>query len=113
VILHYHASERRDTAFWEACRSMPVPDSLSRRIALYRRHGRIAEDGAAVFLERNWVQVLQGQGIHPEGYNPIVDVIGREDIESYFTELRQAIRQLVERMPEHGAFLRGHCGANL
>ena len=87
VILHYHAGSRNDTPFWEGCRTMPVPDTLRRRIALFRRHGRIAEDASALFLERNWVQVLQGQGIHADGYDPIVDAIAVPDIEAYLAEV--------------------------
>lgn len=109
VILHYHAGVRRDTPFWEYCRTMPIPDTLRKKIALYCTHGRIREERASIFLERNWVQVLQGQGMHSEGYHPIVDVIERSDIETYFTNLRRSIGQLVERMPTHAQYLQDHC----
>ena len=37
IILHYHATERADSAFWRRCRDMNVPDSLAERIALFRQ----------------------------------------------------------------------------
>jgi tryptophan halogenase len=109
VVLHYHASHRSDSAFWEYCRTMPIPDSLSQRIKLYRNQGRISTESSEIFQERNWVQVMQGQGIHPAGYNPIIDVIDRQDIEDYFTDIRQSIQQLVAEMPTHSEFIRDQC----
>jgi tryptophan halogenase len=109
VILHYHASNRRDSPFWERCREMPIPDSLQRKIALYRSQGRISAEASDIFQERNWVQVMQGQDIHPEGYNPIIEVIHERDIANYFTGLRQSIQQLVAEMPSHAQFIRDQC----
>ena len=31
IILHYHATNRRDSAFWNYCRTMDVPDFLKKR----------------------------------------------------------------------------------
>ncbi|MBK4736670.1 tryptophan halogenase family protein [Noviherbaspirillum pedocola] len=105
VILHYHATRRNDTAFWNHCRTMEIPESLAKRIRLYRAQGRIAEDNPEIFTERNWVQVLQGQGIEPEGYAAILDVVDSGDIEDYLASLRSAIASLVEAMPSHGQWL--------
>jgi len=112
VILHYHAGTRQDTQFWNDCRTMPIPESLQKKIALYRKHGRIAEAESPTFVERNWVQVLQGQGIHPGGYNPLVDVIESSDIDAYFDQVRHVVLQLVERMPRHSDFIRQFGGSN-
>jgi tryptophan 7-halogenase len=66
IILHYKATERSDSAFWRHCAAMDVPDSLSsQRIALFREAGRIFRDGAELFTEAGWVQVLLGQGQLP------------------------------------------------
>jgi hypothetical protein len=57
------------------------------------------------------VQVLLGQGMHPVGYHRIVDVIEHSDIESYFAELRHAIRELVDWMPERSKSVGKNCRA--
>ena len=36
LILHYKATERADTDFWNYCRTMSIPDSLAARIELFR-----------------------------------------------------------------------------
>lgn len=109
VVLHYHASNRNDSAFWDRCHMMQIPESLYRKIKLYRSQGRISREGSEIFQERNWVQVMQGQGIYPKGYSPIIDVIDGQDIENYFTEVRQSIQQLVAEMPSHSQFIRDQC----
>jgi tryptophan halogenase len=109
VILHYHATARRDTAYWHDCATMEIPPTLRARIALYRSQGRAMQDGGSVFLERNWVQVLEGQGIEPRGHNAIVDVIDRADIEDYFAHLRAAIVREVGNMPSHASYIQDNC----
>ena len=49
LVLHYHATRRSDSEFWNRCREMSVPDSLARRLALYADSGRItaAENSTA------------------------------------------------------------------
>jgi tryptophan halogenase len=40
IILHYKLTQRDDSPFWRRCRDMPVPESLSRRMALYKIYAR-------------------------------------------------------------------------
>jgi tryptophan halogenase len=35
IILHYHLNQRSDSPFWVACREMAVPETLTRKMALY------------------------------------------------------------------------------
>lgn len=113
VVLHYHASSRQDSAFWERCRTMPIPDSLHQKIKLYQSQGRISSKSSVIFQEQNWVQVMHGQGIDPTGYNSIIDVIDVQDIENYFAEIRQSIQQLVADMPSHLEFISDQSGAGI
>jgi tryptophan halogenase len=42
IILHYHATERDDSPFWNYCRTMEVPATLQHKIDLFASNGRIA-----------------------------------------------------------------------
>src|SRR3546814_2071084 len=49
VILHFHATRRDDSPFWDYCRTMEPPDSLARKIALFREKGRVFRDNFELF----------------------------------------------------------------
>ena len=66
LILHYHATERDDTPFWNYVRTMDVPESLTRKMALFNSNGRIFREGSELFAEPSWVQVMHGQRMAPK-----------------------------------------------
>src|SRR5690606_12662435 len=66
IILHYHATQRGDSEFWRYVRDMPVPESLARKMALWKLHGRIFREGAELFGVTSWVAVMLGQNVDPE-----------------------------------------------
>jgi tryptophan halogenase len=66
LILHYHASARVDTPFWQYCQLMEVPERLIDAMELFRSRGRIVCDGNGLFDEHAWRQVMRGQGLRPE-----------------------------------------------
>ncbi|CAN7325529.1 tryptophan halogenase family protein [Massilia sp. LjRoot122] len=101
LILHYHATERDDSPFWNACRSMDIPDSLREAIALFRSDGRYFRHGEDFFALPSWVQVMLGQGILPRGYHPIVDEMPEEKLVEYVEGMRNTLAQAVSTMPSH------------
>ena len=105
LILHYHATERNDTPFWDYCRTMDVPDTLRRKMELYRSHGRIVRENMELFAEVGWLQVLHGQGIKADGYHPLVDLLGEQEVGNYLEEVSGVIRACVNGMPTHAAFI--------
>ncbi|MDP1899588.1 MAG: tryptophan 7-halogenase [Rubrivivax sp.] len=111
LILHYHLTERDDTPFWRHCRTMEVPESLRRRMALYRSHGRIVREAGELFAEVAWLQVLHGQGLQAQGYHPLVDLIAEPEIVEYLQSIRGVIAQCVEVMPTHAEYIERHCRA--
>lgn len=75
VVLHYCATEREDTAFWRHCRAMTLPDSLAERIAVYRASGRVRPRPGELFTDLSWFYVLDGLGVKPASYDPLMDVV--------------------------------------
>jgi tryptophan halogenase len=107
LILHYHATERNDTPFWDYCRTMEIPDTLRAKIELWRSRGRIVRVADELFAEVGWLQVLHGQGIRPQGCHPLVDLQSEDDIGEYLQDIEHLIAQCVNVMPKHADFIAG------
>ncbi|RZI55755.1 MAG: tryptophan 7-halogenase, partial [Zymomonas sp.] len=71
LILHYKATERRDSEFWRYCADMTIPDTLTQKIELFRETGRVFRKNEELFAENSWIQVMMGQGIMPASYHPV------------------------------------------
>jgi tryptophan halogenase len=105
LILHYHATERSDTPFWNQCRMMDIPDSLRVRINLWRSRGRIVRQADELFAEVGWLQVLQGQGVPAGGYHALADLLEEHEIAAYLHDIAAVMQQCVAVMPTHGDYL--------
>jgi tryptophan halogenase len=105
IILHYCATERTDTPFWNQMRTMELPDSLRHRIAVFKSRGRVARHVGQLFLEPSWVAVFLGQRIIPEEYHPLLKGVPAAGIAASMAQTRKQIRETVEKMPSHRDFL--------
>jgi tryptophan halogenase len=105
LILHYHATRREDSDFWNHVRTMEVPDSLLSKIELWRRSGRVAKYSQGLFFEPSWVAVYLGQGITPEGWDQRVDGAGLDELDAAIQRLRRQLQERVGIMPAHADFL--------
>lgn len=110
VILHYHVTDRRDTPYWRACAEMDIPQTLRHRIELFRDTGRVFRDGNELFAENSWIQVMLGQGILPQRYHPVAELMGDAEMSTFLERIRAPIEATVQRLPAHAAYLREYCG---
>lgn len=101
IILHYHATERSDSEFWNYCRTMDIPGSLKRRIELFRSSGRIFRYEDELFDVSNWVAVFLGQAVTPLRYDPRADTMSVADLQAMLGGLRAAIGRAAQAMPAH------------
>ncbi len=111
IILHYKATERDDTPFWRHVRDMDVPDTLSRKMALFAANGRVFREDDELFAEESWIQVMIGQGVIPAAPDPLVAVTPRAEVDRYLTDIERVIAKCVALMPSHEAFVAKHCAA--
>jgi tryptophan halogenase len=111
IILHYKATRRSDSAFWDYCREMDVPDSLARKIELWRAKGRLFREGRELFGTPSWVAVMLGQGIVPEDTEPAADALDPAMISDALDKMKLSYRQMAEHMPTHGEFVARSCAA--
>jgi len=111
LALHYSATERDDSTFWNHCRTMPISDSLRETIELFRRDGRYFRNGEDFFALPSWVQVMLGQRIVPQSYHPIVDELPEDKLVQFVDRIRNVVANCVEAMPPHQQFLDSYCKA--
>jgi len=111
LILHYHATERNDTPFWDYCRNMDVPQGLREYIDLFRHAGRYYRENEELFAQISWVQVMIGQRVTPQGYHPLVDLLSDAEVAEFLDGVRRVVASCVEVMPAHEAFIAKYCAA--
>ncbi|MFN3668186.1 MAG: tryptophan halogenase family protein [Brevundimonas sp.] len=107
IIAHYKVSTRDDTAFWRYCRDMAVPDSLTARLESFRTRGETFVENHELFRETNWFPILYGQGLIPDAYHPLADVLSEDELGLALAGIRKGILARVDGMPGHAAFLAG------
>lgn len=109
IILHYHLTERKDTAFWRYCRSMPIPDTLKHRMALFEQGGKVFKKAEELFGETSWIQVMLGQGLVPQQYHPIVDMMSDDELRAFLDNIKAGVKRKVNNWPDHIDFINHYC----
>jgi len=109
IILHYKATERDDSPFWNYVRNMQIPQTLAERIAIYKENGRLYRHDNELFSETSWFAVLHGQNIVPQRYHPVADVLTDDELIMRMTKLADVTKQCLGVMPTHQEFIDRHC----
>ncbi len=108
LILHYHATTRDDSSFWNHVRTMQVPDSLSEKMELFRRAGRVTRYTQGLFLEPSWLAVYLGQGIVPRTWDQRANPMSSAALNDALDRLRTRISAAVSKMPIHAEAMDPH-----
>ncbi|QYJ08475.1 tryptophan 7-halogenase [Qipengyuania flava] len=108
LVLHYHATERDDSAFWNHMRTMQVPDSLAEKIELFTAHGHVARYDHGLFLVPSWVAVMIGQRMLPQSYDWRVDQLPSAEVRQHLAGLKNHIAKAAASMPDHAEYLQSY-----
>jgi tryptophan halogenase len=111
IVLHYKVTNRQDSPFWRHCRSMSIPDSLAHRIDLFRETGRVFKAPNELFAENSWIQVMLGQGIVPEQYHPVVNVMSQDELTRFMHGIKAKVEKTVASLPRHQVYVEQYCRA--
>ena len=111
IILHYKVSQRTDSEFWNYCRLMDIPESLRKKIELYQSCGRIFRDNNELFDEVSWFAVMQGQGLVPDAYHPIVDQMDTTELDRIMQEIKTVIDRSAAAIPSQTEYIQKYCMA--
>jgi len=109
VVLHFHATDRRDTPYWRDCSAMEVPATLRHRIELFRETGRVFHVPNELFAENSWIQVMMGQGIMPKRHHPIADVMSDAELARFLQGIRDNVDDTARQLPAHMDYIRSYC----
>ena len=106
IILHYHLTNRDDTAFWRSRAAMDVPDSLKARLQSFAEHGQAWQESLDLFRSESWLYVMLGQGMMPRNWHRLASLMDGPKLLHLLAERRSAIAHNVAAMPTHAQFLR-------
>ena len=104
IVAHYCTSRREDSPFWQQCTRAAVPDTVAHRLALYRASGRIVQPRPEFFTELDWFWILEGAGLIPRDYDPLVDAVDFEQVKRLMLAISQKITADVAAAPTHDSF---------
>jgi tryptophan halogenase len=110
IVLHYSATARDDSPFWQWCQNIELPDSLQERIELFKGHGALREGVDELFRGSSWQSVFEGMGISPSGYSRRVESMDYAEIAASLTTAKAAIAGMVAHLPTHEEFLQAQLG---
>ena len=111
LILHYHATERTDSPFWDYCRTMAIPERLAEKMRVFRSHGRAFRENEELFNDTSWFAVMLGQLIEPGSHDPVADAMPLDETRARLAHIREAVANSAAYMPKHRDFIREHCAA--
>jgi len=100
LILHYALTAGRDEPMWRHCQTMELPESLAYRIAHFRASGRLVLATDELFRDASWFAVLDGQGVAPSDYNPMIESMSEADNRRHVEAVRAAIAQACAQLPK-------------
>lgn len=109
LILHYKATQRDDSEFWNYCRTMSIPDTLQEKMDLFENNGRVFREANEMFSEISWVEVMLGQNIKPRGYHPLVDALDKAKISDFLNGIEKTMMRCVDAMPSHEEYVNQQC----
>jgi tryptophan halogenase len=110
IVAHYQVT-RRDTPMWTMCRNSAIPDSLQDKLDVFAASGRVFKVKDELFAEESWIQVLLGQGLMPQAYDPFVDLESEARITQYLNDINAVIAKCVAVMPHHADYVARHVKA--
>ncbi|MBD8546593.1 tryptophan halogenase family protein [Sphingomonas sp. CFBP 8760] len=112
LILHFHATERDDTAYWRRLRTMAVPETLAERIRIYRATGRIFREADELFTRTSWLAVMDGQGLCARGHDPLAATMPLADAAGRLDRIAHVTALAAQRMPSHADFIAQRIGGD-
>lgn len=111
LVLHYCATERDDSPFWNYCRTMPIPATLQQRIDLYQSAAHVYRIDHELFGDVSWFAVMHGQGLVPRANHPNADMMPLPELDRRMSDIKRTWANCLAKMPTHQQFIDNNCRA--
>ena len=108
LILHYRASDRADTGFWQATKNVQFSDELAERLELWKKrlpNPRNINPHFHGFEAYSYSVMLLGLNYRPSASLPALDHIGPEKALQAFRLLHAKAQRLVSTLPSQLEYL--------
>ena len=76
---------------------------------LFAGRGRLFRYEDELFSDTSWTAVMIGQGLFPEGYDPLADGVPDAPMKQMLAQMGQSFRQAADGMPSHADYITQHC----
>lgn len=111
LVLHYKVTQRNDSAFWDYCRNMPVPERLAEKIRIFESSGRCFRENDELFNDTSWFAVMAGQGLRNQDYDAVADLMSEAECRNRLRHIKEAVANSEAYMPTHRQFIAENCMA--
>ena len=91
---------------WRYCREMPLPETLMRKIAMYRARGLIQQFDSESFFDPSWLCMYGNLGIEAGSWDPLTNLLPLPDLENVTRRVRDDIARVARGAAQHREFLR-------
>ncbi|HYX22637.1 MAG TPA: tryptophan 7-halogenase, partial [Thermoanaerobaculia bacterium] len=108
LILHYRTTDRNDTEFWRATKSLKLPESLEDRFALWKKrlpNARNVNPAFHGFESYSYSVMLLGLNYQPEKSLPALDHIDTAGAQRAFRAMKEKTERLVSTLPSQLEYL--------
>jgi tryptophan halogenase len=105
IILHYSANGRPGE-LWRCCREMPLPETLTHKIALYRARGLIVQYSSESFFDPSWLCMYGNFGIEAGSWDPLTNLLPLPELEDVTRRVRADIARIARAAMPHREFLK-------
>ena len=106
IILHYSANGRQNGDLWRYCREMPLPETLTHKLALYRARGLIVQYASESFFDPSWLCMYGNLGIEADSWDPLANLIPLAELEDVTRRVREDIARIARAALPHHEFLK-------
>ena len=110
-LTHYALNRRFNDRFWNRARDAGVPETLERKLSMFKRRGIVPMYDDESFHEWNWAELFIGHGLMPDEYDPRIDMVPDDEHVAKVQSRMRSVAEYVRAMPSVNEVISSAVGA--